>query len=295
MKLACVQTDVVYGDVGENVRRAAGRLPLLKEQGVELAVFPEAYLTGYCFPSRDEAIRCAVAIDAKDSSKLDSRLFPLQTACQDLGIHVIIGFAGWNLAELSNSAYLLCPEGSVYRYDKTHLPELGLDKYVRPGDRLEVFDTELGKIAICICFDLRHPEVARTLALKGAELIVLPTNWPLGAELSPNSLCAARAGENRVFFAACNRVGVENGFRFIGKSRIIDPSGKILAEARDGQETLICDLDLSEARRKRNVIIPGEYETTVFESRRPELYGRLTEAADESEGRRDADPTSSAR
>jgi predicted amidohydrolase len=162
------------------------------------------------------------------------------------------------------------------RYVKTHLPELGYDKFVRGGDALPVFDTEFGRVGILICFDLRHPEAARCLALAGADLIVLPTNWPDGAEMAAEHIALVRAAENKVFLATCDRVGTENGTHFIGLSKIIDPYGRVLASAGDSEAIIEADIDLSRARDKRNVIIPGKYEITIEESRRPQLYGNLS-------------------
>jgi predicted amidohydrolase len=85
----------------------------------------------------------------------------------------------------------------------------------------------------------------------------------------------ARAAENRVFMATCHRVGKDKEFCFIGKSKIIDPEGKILASAGDDEEVIRAEIDLSQARQKRTRVVPGKYEMTVFASRRPELYGEL--------------------
>jgi predicted amidohydrolase len=157
------------------------------------------------------------------------------------------------------------------------LPELGLDKFVTPGDELPVFETRLGKIAILICFDQRHPEAMRVLMLKGAQLVALPTNWPVGAECSAEYICIARASENRIFLATCNRVGHENGFDFIGRSKILGLGGEILSSAGATEETLLATIDLNLATNKRMVAILGKYETTVDVSRRPVLYENLVE------------------
>jgi predicted amidohydrolase len=345
MKVACVQSDVVFGDPAANAAAAVRHLEELKARGVDLAVFPEAFLTGYCVESAADAERIAIRFPSgrtfftSGSSRSESvepaspiqadhtatGRTPRQTgrsaeephplfvsltgpspegdvvarslvdsavegtsgaiptvrgACERLGIHCVLGFAGKSDAGLFNGAALIEPNGEVHLYAKTHLPELGLDKFVVPGSELQVFDTAIGRIGIVICFDLRPPEPIRVLALKGAELIVLPTNWPEGADFAPAYMAAVRANENRVFLAACNRVGTENGFRFIGKSGIWDVAGKCLASAGDGEEILMADLDLAQAREKRVRTIPGRYETTVFESRRPELYGEITHNAE---------------
>lgn len=266
MRIACVQSNVAFGDAAANVARAILQLEALHGQGVDLVVFPEAFLTGYCVGSLASAR--AIAIDRSDVQ-------PLVAACDRLGIGVVVGFAERAEEGVYNTAALIEPGCAPRYYRKTHLPWLGMDRFVTPGDALPIFDTAYGKIGILICFDLRVPEAARSLALAGAELLVLPTNWPEGAETSAEHVSIARAAENRVFVAACNRVGEEHGFRFIGHSKIIGPSGRVLASAGEGEEVIVADIDPAEARIKRNVMIPGEYETAVFDCRRPELYGPL--------------------
>jgi len=263
-----VQTGVVFNDPMANLKAAVGHLERLKSEGVDLVVFPEAFLTGYCVECQADACGIAIGVD-------HPALLGLREAADRLDLVVVAGFAEAVGDRVRNTAVLLEPDRDPRYYYKTHLPELGLDKFVDAGSALPVFETRLGRIALLICFDLRAPEPARALALQGAEIILLPTNWPVGAEVSADVLAIARAVENRVFLASCNRVGEENGFRFIGRSKIVHPTGKVLAAAEDDETTLIADVDLVEAREKRIVGIPGKYETTVFESRRPELYGEL--------------------
>ncbi|MDA1190615.1 MAG: carbon-nitrogen hydrolase family protein, partial [Candidatus Poribacteria bacterium] len=118
-------------------------------------------------------------------------------------------------------------------------------------------------------------EVPRTLALQGADIIVLPTNWPQGAESAPDFITRVRAWENRVFVVATNRVGVERGFRFIGRSQIIAPEGLFMEASPDDEDILYADLNLAEARNKTVVRKPGEWELDITNDRRPELYGQL--------------------
>jgi 5-aminopentanamidase len=266
MRLACAQLDVAFDDAAKNIDRAIQALMELARQDVDLVVFPEAFLTGYCVDSHSEAQRIAIEMD---------RLDPLAIACERLAISCVVGFAERSGVAIYNAAALLEPGRPPRIYRKTHLPELGLDKFVNKGGELSVFDTSFGRVGVLICFDLRMPEASRVLALRGAELIVLPTNWPEGAETSAEHVAITRAAENRVFIATCNRVGTENSFRFIGRSKIIAPSGAVVASAGDKEEFIVADLDLSEARIKRNVMIPGKYETDVMGSRRPELYHEI--------------------
>lgn len=241
-----------------------------KAAGVEIAVLPEAFLTGYCVGSRSQAEQIAIP-------RTHDSIARLEEAIQDLGVIAVVGFAESDGGELYNSAVLLEPGREPRFVRKTHLPELGYDRFATAGDELALFETALGTVGVLICFDMRHSEAAKALALRGADLICLPTNWPVGAEVSAEHICIARAAENRVFFATCNRVGAENGFTFIGRSKLIGVTGNVLAAAGAEAEMIVADVDFAEARIKRTVTIPGEYETTLDVSRRPELYGVLCE------------------
>jgi predicted amidohydrolase len=268
MRIACVQTNVTFGNPDANASAAVDKLHFLKGEGVDLAVFPEAYLTGYCAGSQEEAESIALDLSGWSHPALSKIL----AACVDLDMGCVVGYAGKVAGKLLNGATLFEPGVSPRQYLKTHLPFLGYDRFASPGHELPVFETRWGRIGILICFDLRPPEAARTLALKGADLIVLPTNWPVGAEVSADHVAIARAAENRVFMATCNRVGTENGTTFIGRSKIIGLGGQVIEAAGDQEEDLIADLDLPLARNKRIVNIPGEYEMEVFSCRQPELY-----------------------
>lgn len=267
-KIACVQMDVAFGQLEVNVHNCIEHLQNLAAQGVELAVFPECALTGYCVDSK--AMAETIAIDK-------ACLAPIQAACNQHNIICVVGFAEMSASILYNTAALIEPFREPRYYRKSHLPELGYDKFVQPGDSIDVFETRIGRIGIAICFDLRGPETCRVLGIKGADLICLPTNWPNGAQISANVLAPARAVENRVFLAACNRVGHENGFDFIGLSGIYGITGNLIAKAEEFEQVLVADVELETARNKRITNVPGKYEMTVFESRRPELYDSLVE------------------
>ncbi len=277
IRVASVQCAVAFDSPGENASRAVARLDALAMQGVDLAVFPEAYLTGYCVAdaAAARALALPVVMDGDRVVELPESLGSVRDAAQRLYMHVVMGLAALDGGQVVNLAVLIEPDGTVRGYRKTHLPELGLDKHVAAGRALPVFDTALGRIGLLICFDLRPPEAMRVLALQGADLVILPTNWPVGAEISAEILSVARAVENRVALVTCNRVGEENGFEFIGLSSIIDPLGNVLAHAGADEEVLVADLDLAVSRNKRVATIPGSYEWTTFESRRPDLYGPL--------------------
>jgi predicted amidohydrolase len=123
------------------------------------------------------------------------------------------------------------------------------------------------------------PEVSRVLALKGAELIVLPTNWPELGQVFPDCILPARAFENQVFCIGVNRVGEERGIRFFGRSKIAHWSGLTLAQAKSYEEDIIyAEIEPTTAREKYQVVIPGEFEVHIINDRRPEFYGHITQS-----------------
>lgn len=285
MRLAVVQCDVAYGDPKKNLTTLERKVDELGEMGVDLAVLPEAFLTGYCAGSQAEALQIAIpsAFDSRSPEDVQRGLprpgedvwQRIESLVESSGISLVVGYISRYHEVLYNAATLWIPGREPVTYRKTHLPWLGVDRFARPGAFLPVFDTPWGKVGILICYDLRLPEPSRVLALEGAELIVLPTNWPRSQ--TADHYTVVRSSENKVFLAACNRVGSENGTTFVGKSGIYDPFGEVLAKAGDTEETLVAHLDLSLARNKRNVILPGEYELDLWGSRQPELYRAISD------------------
>jgi 5-aminopentanamidase len=280
MRLACFQWDVVFGDPAANADRLISGLDDAVARGVDLAVFPEAFLTGYCVGTQEEAERIAIRVSCdKDFEVTDAcdEVLRIQSAAIERGVHVVFGYAGVDDFGLYNGALLVEPNGRMRRYVKTHLPCLGFDQFATPGNALPVFDTDLGRIGVLICYDLRPPEATRVMALRGAEIVVLPTNWPSRKGTTPALMCPARAMENKIFFASCNRVGDENGFGFRGESAIYGVGGEVLDSLGEGEGIIVADVDLSVAREKRSVVIPGVFETDAFGCRQPGLYRELGE------------------
>jgi predicted amidohydrolase len=265
--VAAVQMDCKFADKPRNLESIKSRIREASGRGARLIIFPECALTGYCFESRDEAWPFAETLPGASTESLT----PL---CRELGVWVIYGLLEHDGDRLFNACALVGPKGFVGSYRKVHLPFLGVDRFVRPGDRpFAVHDIDGLRIGILICFDGSFPEAPRVLALLGADLIVLPTNWPAGAWCSAQHAPAVRAMENHVYFAAVNRVGEERGFSFMGYSRIADCNGANLALCEEAHETILyASIDPAAARNKQVVIIPGKYEVNRFAGRRPELY-----------------------
>jgi predicted amidohydrolase len=271
VRVAVAQIEPRLGENERNLETCLARLEEAAAGGAELLVLPECAIPGYVFESAEEALPFAEEIPGPSTEELAA-------ACARLGVHVVCGLLEVDGADLCNTAVLVGPDGLIGSYRKTHLPFLGVDRFTRAGDELAVFDTALGKIAIEICYDLRFPELTRALALAGAEIVVLPTNWPLAARVNAELLCPARAYENRIYLLVANRVGVERTAEFCGRSQIVDPAGVRLVETdATGEALLVADIDVEFARDKSIVPAPGEYEMHLFGHRRPELYGALVE------------------
>jgi predicted amidohydrolase len=265
--IAGVQMEPKIFEKENNLERIINLSREAHKKGARLVVFPECALTGYIFFNLQEAQPMAEAIPGPSTDRI-------QKICKELDFLVLVGLIEKEGNECFNSAVLIGGEGVIGKYRKIHLPFLGLDRFVKRGDiPFKVYDTKLGKLGWVICYDQSFPETIRILAIKGAEIVALLTNWPEGVEATSRYIVPARAVENRINYIAVNRVGRERGFRFIGESKIIDYSGKILAEASsDREEILYAEVDLEKAREKRQVFIPGELELDRLKDRRPEFY-----------------------
>jgi predicted amidohydrolase len=258
MKLAIVQTSPEFGKIDLNVRAA---ITLMESTRADLYVLPELFNTGYNFAENGEVEALAERTDGPTFRGLLA--FAQQHSC-----YVAYGFA--EEAEfLYNSASLVGPSGLVGLYRKVHL----FDRetiFFKPGNLgFPVFNLPFGKVGLMICFDWIYPESARTLAIKGAQLIVHPSNLVL--PYCPDAMIT-RCLENRVFAATADRVGAEDrgsfDLRFIGTSEIVSPRGEILARLGTSEPGIVTvSVDLSEADQKK--INPHN---NLLADRKPDQY-----------------------
>ncbi len=238
-------------------------------EGASLVVLPEAALTGYVFHDRESALAAAVAADGPE-------LEAVAETCRSAGTYAVVGAIERDGEELHNSAFLLGPAGPVGRYRKLHTLCLGVDRFTTPGtEPLAVYKLPFGRIGLNICYDGTFPETARGLKLLGAQLILLPTNWPT-LEIRPSQV-RIRAWENHVNYFAVNRVGTEEGVEFGGGSLAADPRGKLLAEGGIGPERIHIEFDLPDADLSYVVAEEGKYEFDYIADRRPDSYAPLVE------------------
>jgi 5-aminopentanamidase len=267
--IAAVQTDCRFADVAHNLAVVRKKLREASGRGARLVIFPECMLTGYAFGSRAEALPYAESIPGPSTNVLAAD-------CKELGVWTVVGLLEHGGGgELYNACALIGPAGVAATYRKAHLPYLGVDRFATPGDQpFAVHDIGGLHVGMLICYDDSFPESARCLTLLGADIVLLPTNWPIGAAAVAKFLVPARALENHVYYAAVNRVGEEGGFRFIGRSRLVGPDGETLASADHDKETVLeASIDPAAARAKHIVRIAGAYEVHRLADRRPDLYG----------------------
>ena len=274
--IACAQIDCVLGDPKANREKIIATIQAAAEREAQLVVFPECALTGYAYNSLDEAIPFAEKVDGPSAEAIAE-------ACRQTKLHAIVGFIEADRNKFYNAAMVVGPDGVIGSYRKVHLPYLGIDRFLTPGDRpFQILDLPFGKVGVNICYDISFPETSRVLKLMGAELIVLITNWPTAAWRAPEFVANTRALENHVFYAAVDRVGTERGWNFIGRSKVIDCNGDTLAEASaDAEDLLVVTVELAEANHNRIVNVAGAYEVDRLKDRRPEFYDSISEPASE--------------
>src|ERR1043166_8098403 len=274
--IACAQIDCRLGDPKTNREKIVATIHAAAERDAQLVIFPECSLTGYAFNSLDEAIPLAEKIDGPSAEIIAE-------ACRETKTYGIVGFIEADGGKFYNAAMLVGPDGVAGSYRKVHLPYIGIDRFLTPGDRpFQIFDLPFGKVGVNICYDISFPEPARVLKLMGAELIASITNWPTAAWRSPQFVANTRALENHVFYAAVDRVGRERGWDFIGRSKVIDCNGDTLAEASaDAEELLVVPLELADANNNRIVNVAGAYEVDRVKDRRPQFYEPISEPVSE--------------
>jgi predicted amidohydrolase len=252
-----------FGQTEHNLQKV---LSALSHAKADLIVLPELPFTGYYFKDRAEAL--ALAEDPARSATVEA----LIALCRRRDMHLVTGFCERRKNRVYNSALLLGPAGVAYVYRKLHLFNEE-KRYFDAGDLpLAVREVCGVKLGLMVCFDWAFPEVARVLAVQGADILCHPANLVLAY---CQQAMAIRCLENRVFAVTANRIGNDHRphgrLRFTGKSQIVAPSGRILHRARAQREELgIVEIDLREARDKN--ITPLN---DVIADRRPEYYTHI--------------------
>jgi predicted amidohydrolase len=264
--VACRQLAPVVGDLAGNRAQARRAIEEAVAGGADIVVLPELVTSGYVFESAEEA--AAVAVTPEHA------LFGEWAAAAGPAL-VISGFAeAGDDGRVYNSAALVDASGVLGVYRKCHLWDREKLWFAPGAEPPRVFDTPFGRVGVLICYDLEFPELTRTLALAGADLLAVPTNWPLvprpAGERPPEvQIAMATARVNRMFIACCDRTGTERGQEWTAGTTIIDADGWPVATPGGGGAAQ-AELDLPAARDKRLTELAD-----ALGDRRPELYGAL--------------------
>ncbi|MGH9488451.1 MAG: nitrilase-related carbon-nitrogen hydrolase [Terriglobales bacterium] len=260
MRLALVQFAPALLHVEGNLTAAVERMHATP---ADVYLLPELATSGYTFAAQDEVDRCAEPADDGPS------LHAFAAFAREHNAYVVYGFPERAGGKFFNSASLLAPSGRLATYRKLHV--FGREKlFFAAGDApAPVVELPWGKVGVMICFDWYFPELARSLALRGAELLLHPANLVLPH--CPQAMIT-RSLENHVFSATCDRVGTESNrgvqHEFIGSSQVVSPAGELLVRlSREREETAVVETDLAQARSKA----VGEF-NDLFADRRAVHY-----------------------
>lgn len=265
--VAVAQVPAVLGNVAHNLAAMSGWMKEAAEKGAKLLVFPECYLSGYMFETRNDAYASAIEQDGPELERV-------RELCVEHSMEVVVGFLERFGPKLYNVAAVIGSSGVTGIHRKRHLPFLGADRFVDEPDGIDVsvFDTAVGKVGVAICYEIRFPEVSRTLALAKADFIALPTNWPVQSVLLADYFTRVRAAENFVFFLVANRADSEGDADFLGKSQIVDPLGNVIVNAGTDEGIVVAAADVDRARNKTIAFKAGEFELSPWKDRRPATY-----------------------
>ena len=275
VRIAVAQYGPHVGDLEGNLAAAVSWAERAAEQEVDLLVLPELASSGYVFASEEEAARTAEP--AADGPLVGA----LTAVCAAHDMHVVVGLNEADGGSRHNSAVIIGPGGPLATYRKLHLFN-DEQSWFQPGRELPVVDLPFGRVGMIICYDLWFPEAARALALAGAEIIAVPTNWVASfrrklfddaGNCQGNIAAMATAGQNAVVVACADRVGVEREVCFLGASLIVGADGWPVAgpAGQTEEEILLADIDLDSvaAARRRT---PRNH---LLEDRRPDSYNAV--------------------
>ncbi len=259
MRIACAQMDVRLGDSVYNFAHAQELVRKAAAQGADVVLLPETFNVGF-FPHE------GLGLLADPEGLAVRKTFG--TLAKELRVNIIAGSAATKRdGRIYNTAFVFDREGAlVASYDKTHLfTPMGEHEYFTPGDSLCAFTLDGVKCGLITCYDLRFPELTRSLVLQGADLLFVPAEWPAVRIAHWQTLNRARAIENQIFLACCNGCGTAGETVYGGHSAVYDPWGELLAEAGGKEEIILADCDFAVKEQIRSSI-------NVFRDRRPEIY-----------------------
>lgn len=258
MKCSIIQLDAVFAAPAENRLKIEKFIRMAAKEHPDVIVLPEMWNTGF-FPDN---VSDLADVDGEPTCEM------LTGLARELGVNIVGGsVANIENKELVNSSFIVNREGQVIsKYNKIHLfSPSGEDRKFTAGKAIGIFEMDGVKAGLLICYDVRFPELARTLALKGAQIVFIPAEWPHPRLEHWQTLIKARAIENQMFVVAVNGVGKAKELKFCGNSMAIDPWGHELYHADESESVAAVEMDLRVINDIRDRI-------NVFRDRKPELY-----------------------
>ncbi len=259
MKVTCIQMNMLPGQPDENFRLAAQLIEEAMAEKPDVLVLPETWNTGF-FPKDNSETLCD-----QDGKRVKEEIGALAAK---FSVNIVAGsVTNFRDGKVYNTAYIFDRTGAcVGTYDKTHLfTPMGEHKYCTAGSQLCRFMLDGVSCGIIICYDVRFPELIRSLTVQGLDMLFVVSQWPKVRTFHLRSLTTARAIENQMFVVCCNSCGSYKTTVYGGNSAIIDPWGETLALAGEDQQLISAECDLQVLENIRSTI-------PVFRDRRPELY-----------------------
>ena len=251
---ASIQFEIKLGDVDANLSYVLSEIKKLSKEDVKLILLPEMWSTGYAWRKL-----------GKLAERTPEILQELKRASEK-GTVIIGSMPEKDGEKLYNTAYVTDSGKVTGKYRKIHLfSPMKEEFFLRAGNEPLLCNTSVGKIGVLICYDVRFPELARRLTLEGAEILVVPAEWPHPRLDHWRTILKARAIENQLFVIAANRCGKQGMVRFCGNSMIVNPWGEVIAEAGEREETITAGIDLGLVAKYRQ-------DMPALKDRRPEVY-----------------------
>jgi len=256
LKAGLIQFDIKLGDVESNLEAAFQGIDSLGAGKANIAVLPEMWSCGFDNQK--------LTVHAEKTGAIIDRLSQAASRYNMIIAGSLPESSGNNIY---NTMYVIDRNGDIAgTYRKIHLFSLtGEDKYFSAGNKAVVCETSIGPVELMICYDLRFPELCRSLALSQAILVIVSAQWPIGRIRHWNILLQARAIENQLFLVAANRCGKDNDIKYGGNSQLVSPTGHVLAVAENKKRIITAKLNFSESIEFRNKI-------PCFKERAPGAY-----------------------
>jgi predicted amidohydrolase len=255
-KAAVIQFDIRRGDLERNLATVERRVSILSKKGIKLAVLPEMWSVGFANQRLNTLSKTTPGV-----------LDDLRRLAKSSKMVIIGSLPERHDSRVFNTAYVVDVDGSIRgSYRKVHLfSPTNEHKHFQQGKRAVIAPTSLGPVGLMICYDLRFPELCRSLILKGALMIAIMAQWPAERVAVWKVLLRARAMENQVFVLGANSCGTDGAMNYGGHSQIISPDGHVLARAGKHPASLHAAINLKAVEQVRRRI-------PCLKERVPEAY-----------------------